>query len=217
MEAVKEFMEENSESLSDDAVNFLEEDELQQALGGNLNFTLEPMDDGINFLGELPITDHFLNHLPFPPPLPPPPDTVSQVELPPPAPGCRSIATTRCHHRPVVLPRKVAQEKCRKVPAVDCFYVLKTVPDVECAPESYEDCIDVVKEIPYFEPKEECVEVPVEVCVQVEEQVPIQVCTVVDTEREPIVSTVVGTEYKTGKKGKPKPIGGRPTSSLLGR
>ena len=63
-------------------------------------------------------------------------------------------------------------------------------------------------------------EVPVEVCVQVEEQVkrislassftsfpqvPIQVCTVVDTERAPIVSTVVGTEYKTGKKGKPKP------------
>ena len=36
-------------------------------------------------------------------------------------------------------------------------------------------------------------------------QVPIQVCTVVDTEREPIVSTVVGTEYKTGKKGRPKP------------
>ena len=43
--------------------------------------------------------------------------------------------------------RKVAQEKCRKVPAVDCFYVLKTVPDIECAPESYEDCIDVVKEV----------------------------------------------------------------------
>ena len=34
---------------------------------------------------------------------------------------------------------------------------------------------------------------------------PIQVCTVVDTEREPIVSTVIGTEYKTGKKGPPKP------------
>ena len=69
-------------------------------------------------------------------------------------------------------------------------------------------------------------EVPVEICVQVEEQVkitslassssstssissfpqvPIQVCTVVDTDRAPIVSTVVGTEYKTGKKGKPKP------------
>ena len=112
-------------------------------------------------------------------------------------------------------------------------------------------------QVPYFEPKEECVEVPVEVCVQVEEQVkgvihssyqqssedvfrscswsffswlldssyfhsihllstdhnnppslpqvPIQVCTVVDTEREPIVSTVIGTEYKTGKKGPPKP------------
>ena len=26
-------------------------------------------------------------------------------------------------------------------------------------------------QVPYFEPKEECVEVPVEVCVQVEEQV----------------------------------------------
>ena len=82
MEAVKEFMEENSESLEtgEDAINFLEEDELEQALGGNLNFTLEPMDAGTNFLGELPITDHFLNHLPFPPP-PPPPDTVSQVGL----------------------------------------------------------------------------------------------------------------------------------------
>ena len=30
---------------------------------------------------------------------------------------------------------------------MDCFYVLKTVPDIECAPESYEDCIDVVKEV----------------------------------------------------------------------
>ena len=79
MEAVKEFMEENSES--EDAVNFLEDDELEQALGGNLNFTLEPMDAGTNFLGELPIIDHFLNHLPFPPPPPPPPDTVSQVGL----------------------------------------------------------------------------------------------------------------------------------------
>ena len=79
MEAVKEFMEENSER--EDAVNFLEDDELEQALGGNLNFTLEPMDAGTNFLGELPITDHFLNHLPFPPPPPPPPDTVSQVGL----------------------------------------------------------------------------------------------------------------------------------------
>ena len=80
MEAVKEFMEENSES--EDAVNFLEDAELEQALSGNLNFTLEPMDAGTNFLGELPITsNHFLNHLPFPPPLPPPPDTVSQVGL----------------------------------------------------------------------------------------------------------------------------------------
>ena len=88
MEAVKEFMEENSESLEniDGAVTFPEKDEDRQALGGNLNLTslsAEPQDAGINFLGELPITDHFLNHLPFPPP-PPPPDTVSQVSLPSP-------------------------------------------------------------------------------------------------------------------------------------
>ena len=88
MEAVKEFMEENSESLEniDGAVTFPEKDEDRQALGGNLNLTSlseEPQDAGINFLGELPITDHFLNHLPFPPP-PPPPDTVSQVSLPSP-------------------------------------------------------------------------------------------------------------------------------------
>ena len=121
MEAVKEFMEENSENLegSEDAVNLMLDE--TKTLGGNLNFTLEPQDAGTNILGELPVPDHFLNHLPLPPP-PPPPDTVSQVkfytlrfhlgvvflgqvELPPPAPGCRSIATTRCHHHPVVIPR----------------------------------------------------------------------------------------------------------------
>ena len=94
MEAVKEFMEENSESLEniDGAVTFPEKDEDRQALGGNLNLTslsAEPQDAGINFLGELPITDHFLNHLPFPPP-PPPPDTVSQVSLP----------SLTIHHKP---------------------------------------------------------------------------------------------------------------------
>ena len=126
----------------------------QQPLGGSLNFTPGILDERTRLLGDLPYPDHSLHPLPLPPP---PATTVRQVELPPPAPGCRSIATTTCHHRPVVIPRshpqstsfprKVAYEKCRRVPAVDCFYVLKTVPDVECSPETYEDCIDLVKEV----------------------------------------------------------------------
>ena len=36
---------------------------------------------------------------------PPPPDTVTHEELAPPAPGCRSIATTTCHHKPNVVSR----------------------------------------------------------------------------------------------------------------
>ena len=35
----------------------------------------------------------------------PPPDTVTHEELAPPAPGCRSIATTTCHHKPNVVSR----------------------------------------------------------------------------------------------------------------
>ena len=37
--------------------------------------------------------------------IPPPPDTVTHEELAPPAPGCRSIATTTCHHKPNVVSR----------------------------------------------------------------------------------------------------------------
>jgi hypothetical protein len=71
---------------------------------------------------------------------------VTQEELPPSVPGCRSIATTTCHHHPVVVPKKVAYEECRQVPTVDCYLVLKTVPDLECSPETYEDCTDVAKQ-----------------------------------------------------------------------
>jgi len=116
--------------------------------------------------------------------LPPPPDTVTHEELAPPAPGCRSIATTTCHHKPNVVSRRKGYEECRKVPTVDCFLVLKTVPDLECSPEAYEDCIDVAKEVPYFEPQEECFQVPFEVCSLVEEEVPTKVCTLVDPNRE---------------------------------
>ena len=45
------------------------------------------------------------------------------------------------------MPRRKGYEECRKVPTVDCFLVLKTVPDLECSPEAYEDCIDVAKEV----------------------------------------------------------------------
>ena len=45
------------------------------------------------------------------------------------------------------LSRRKGYEECRKVPTVDCFLVLKTVPDLECSPEAYEDCIDVAKEV----------------------------------------------------------------------
>ena len=85
------------------------------------------------------------------------------------------------------MPRRKGYEECRKVPTVDCFLVLKTVPDLECSPEAYEDCIDVAKEVriekllennlvlfsfkvPYFEEEEECFQVPFEVCSLVEEE-----------------------------------------------
>ena len=116
-----------------------------QPIGGSLNFTPGILEGGVHFLGELPHPAHPPDHLPHHPP--PPPATVRQVELPSPAPGCRTISTTTCHHHPVVVPRKVAYEKCRQVPGVDCYFVLKTVPDLQCSPESYEDCEDIVKQV----------------------------------------------------------------------
>jgi hypothetical protein len=65
----------------------------------------------------------------------------------------------------------VPYEHCREVPAVDCFFVLKTVPDVLCGPQPYQDCQDVVKEVPYLAPEETCEQVPYETCDTVEEQV----------------------------------------------
>ena len=109
MTILNEFFEENPqlqdtlESGLMEAVNFSTSAVLdQQPLGGSLNFTPGILDDKTRLLGDLPYPDHSLHPLPLPPP---PATTVSQVELPPPAPGCRSVATTTCHHRPVVLPR----------------------------------------------------------------------------------------------------------------
>jgi len=110
-------------------------------------------------------------------------------------PGCKSEATRTCHKVPVYEEKKKPVVKCREVPTVDCFYVLKNVPDIECAPSSYEDCRDVVKEVPYITTEEECEDVPYEECVEVEEQVPVQVCTQVDIQRETI-TTNVGISYR---------------------
>ena len=41
----------------------------------------------------------------------------------------------------------MAVETCHKVPSVECYFVLETVPDLECSPESYEDCDDIVKQV----------------------------------------------------------------------
>ena len=37
----------------------------------------------------------------------------------------------------------------------------------ECSPSSYQDCNDIVKEVPYLSPEEQCEEVPYEECVEV--------------------------------------------------
>ena len=87
-----------------------------------------------------------------------------------------------------VVPKTVPYHKCRAVPAVDCYFVLKTVDDLECSPVSYEDCEEEVVDVPYLTEEEQCEDVEFQECVDVEEQVPIQVCTVVDPNRKPIVN-----------------------------
>ena len=74
-----------------------------------------------------------------------------------------------------MLSRAVPVQQCRALPGVECFLVLKTVPDLDCQPESHEDCRDVVVEEPRLEQEEECEEVAFEKCFDIEEQVPIQV------------------------------------------
>ena len=61
------------------------------------------------------------------------------VELPS-EPGCRSFFHTTCQRIPAIVPEIVPYEECRSVPAVECFFVLKTIDDIECSPRSYEEC-----------------------------------------------------------------------------
>ena len=115
-----------------------------------------------------------MNKLPSPPPfllhLSPPPPTVSIVELPA-EPGCRSFSTNTCNKIPIVVPKKVPYDECRSVPSVECFFVLKEVDDLECAPVSYEDCDREAVEVPYLDTEEVCEDVEFEECVDAEVQV----------------------------------------------
>ena len=125
--------------------------------------------------------------------------TVRIVELPS-EPGCRSFSHTTCQRIPVIVPEIVPYEECRSVPAVECFFVLKTVDDIECSPRSYEDCTDTAVEVPYLDQEERCEDVEYDDCVDVEEQVPIQVCTRVDPQRKPIRKQVQGSKKRKGGK-----------------
>lgn len=49
-----------------------------------------------------------------------------------------------------------------------------------------EDCIEIVKQVPYLAPYEKCREEPREECVDVDEEVPIIVCTSIDPRFENI-------------------------------
>ena len=155
-----------------------------------------------------------LEHLEHPPPVP----TVTIKELPA-EPGCRSFSTTTCTQIPIgktleikcyyvkvifqflVVPKTVPYDECRAVPAVDCYFILKTVDDLECSPVSFEECKDEVVDVPYLEDEEKCEEIEFDECVDIEEQVPIQVCTVVDPNRKPIVNREIeGSRRRTGGK-----------------
>ena len=67
----------------------------------------------------------------------------------------------------MVVPKKVPYEKCKNIPSVDCAIVLKKVPELECVPKVFEECMDVAQETPYLAPDEECEELIYEECVEV--------------------------------------------------
>ena len=66
------------------------------------------------------------------------PPIITNYELPPQEPGCRSIATKTCENIPHIVAKKVPHEICKKVPDIECFNVIKEVPELECTPRPYE-------------------------------------------------------------------------------
>ena len=150
---------------------------------------------------------HALPQPPSPPPRkeppPPPAPTVTVTELDS-KPGCRSFSTKTCTKVPFVVPKKVPFEECRAIPTVECYFVLKTVDDLECTPVrlvvitwltivsqyksilppfSYNECEKAAVTVPYLDTEEVCEDVEFEECVDAEVQVPIRVCSSVDPNR----------------------------------
>ena len=96
-----------------------------------------------------------------------PPKLSSSREVPP-HPECQPIATKSCHQIPIVVPKKVPYETCHSVPTLDCSgLVLKTVPKVECLPQTMEECKNEAKEVPYIVTEEQCDKVTYEECQEV--------------------------------------------------
>ena len=153
---------------------------------------------------------------PPPPPTPAPPKvTITELES---EPGCRSFSTKTCTKVPIIVPKRVPYEECRAVPSVECFFVLKTVDDLECAPVrylshyqsmdcvwqrciswttcrlsikslfSYDECEKEAVIVPYLDSEEVCEQVEFEECIDAEVQVPIKICQSVDDSRERIVN-----------------------------
>ena len=142
----------------------------KEILGGALKSPTQEATLGGPVVPEVP---HSILHKTQPPtdtPPAPPPPTVSIVELPA-EPGCRSFSTKTCNKIPIVVPKKVPYDECRTVPSVECFFVLKEVDDLECAPVSYEDCDREAVEVPYLDTEEVCEDVEFEECVDAEVQV----------------------------------------------
>ena len=173
-------------------------------LGGKVQNPI--LDAGKPISAEQPVV------LPSPSPTPPAPPVVEGGEVSPEVsvptvtikeleaePGCRTFSTRTCTKLPLVVPKTVPYQECHSVPAVDCYFVLKTVDDLECSPVSFEDCKNNVVDVPYLAEEEQCEDVEFDECVDVEEQVPIQVCTVVDTARTPIINReIAGSKKRTG-------------------
>ena len=102
LETIKDMIEDEPESPAGSLVR--DRGKTSASLGG-------PIKQNINIMGTGDKADQHRGggNLHGEPGAPPPPDTVTQEELPPPSPGCRSIATTTCHHRPVVVQRSPTQ------------------------------------------------------------------------------------------------------------
>ena len=124
---------------------------------------------------------------------------ITKHELPAPE-GCKSYATKKCYKIPVITPRKVPYEVCDVVPDIECFQVLKRVPELQCTPEVFEECNDEEKRVPYLEPSEECVEVTFDECQEIIERVPVELCKRKRVDEDSITLSKGKVERREGEK-----------------